>query len=74
MQTVTVRYGIETLTKSFTIPVTIGQLRCNQDIRAALGYGDNVKFLIDGVEQGDDVVVANGGVVVVETRANTKAN
>jgi hypothetical protein len=74
MQKIVIRYGIDQLDKSFTIPVTIGQLRQDATIRAGLGFGDNTKWLISGVEMSDDVVVPNGAVVVVETRANTKAN
>jgi len=73
MQTVTIRYGIESLTKTFTIPVKISDLRNNDDIRAALGYGDNVRFLIDGVEQSDNTIVPNGATVSVETVCNSKA-
>lgn len=73
MQKVTVRYGVDSINKTFEIPVTIGQLRRNAEIRAALGYGDNIKLLINGVEMPDDAVVPNDGTVVVETRSNAKA-
>lgn len=74
MQQVTIRYGIDSITKQFTVPVTIGSLKNDASVRAALGFGDNVKALINGVEMGDDVVVPNGATVVFETRANTKAS
>jgi len=74
MQKVTIRYGVDSINKTFEIPVTIGQLRNNQEIRAALGYGDNVKLLINGVEMPDNAVVPNDGTVVVETRCNAKAS
>lgn len=73
MQKVTIKYGIESLDKSFTIPVTIRQLRTDANIKAVLGYGDNVRLLINGVEMPDDAVVPNGATVIVETRANQKA-
>lgn len=74
MQKVTVRYGLNTLDKTFTIPVTIRQLRNDQSIRAVLGYGDNVNLLINGIAMPDDAIVANGAIVTVETAANTKAS
>jgi hypothetical protein len=74
MQKVTIRYGVDTIEKQFTVPVTIGSLRLDQNIRAGLGYGDNVKFLINGIEMSNDVIVPNGATVVVETAANSKAN
>lgn len=71
---VTVRYGIDQLTRTFEVPVTIGQLRRDGTIRSALGFGDNTRMLINGVPMSDDVNVPNGATVVVETAANTKAN
>jgi len=73
MQKVTIRYGVDSINKTFEIPVTIGGIRRNTEIRAALGYGDNIKLLINGIEMPDDAVVPNDGTVVVETRSNSKA-
>ena len=42
-------------------------------VRAALGFGDNVKALIDGAAQPMTNGVANGDVITVETAANSKA-
>ena len=72
-QQVTVRYGVDSITRTFDVPVTIRQLRQDANIRAALGYGDSVKYLINGVEMRDDVIVPNGTTVSVETSCNTKA-
>ena len=74
MQTVNIRYGIDTMTKQFTVPVTVGSLKADPSIRAGLGFGDNVKCLINGIEMSDDVIVQSGQTVVFETKANTKAN
>lgn len=72
-QQVTIRYGVDSVTRTFDVPVTIRQLRQDANIRATLGYGDSVKFLINGVEMSDDVTVPNGATVSVETACNTKA-
>jgi hypothetical protein len=74
VQRITIRYGVDSIQKTFEIPVTIGQLRRNTEIRAALGYGDNIKLLMNGVEMPDTAIVPNEGVVVIETRANAKAS
>jgi hypothetical protein len=42
-------------------------------VRAALGFGDNVKALIDGATQPESNTVAEGDVISVETAANSKA-
>lgn len=72
-QLVTIRYGVESIDRNLIAPVTIGHLRQDANIKAALGYGDSVKFLINGVEMGNDVIVPNGSTVVVETTCNSKA-
>lgn len=73
MQKVTIRYGLNSLDKTFNIPVTIRTLKLDTTIRAALGYGDNVVMLLNGVAMPDDAIVPNGATVTVETAANTKA-
>jgi len=71
---VNIRFGVDRITKSFSTAPTVGQLKSNQDIRAALGYGDNVKVVLNGVELPDDVTVGNGQELVIETAANRKAS
>jgi hypothetical protein len=70
---INIRYGIETVTKTVEAGTTIGQLKADVNLRAVLGYGDNSKALINGVEMTNDVVVPAGGTVVFETACNTKA-
>ncbi len=53
---------------------TIGQLIQDRELRITLGYGDNVRALVAGVEQSQQAIVPDGGTVVIETRANSKAN
>ena len=71
---VTVRYGVESYEKEFPGSPTIAEVRTNSSLKAILGFSDNVRALISGVEQPDDVRVPEGSVVVLETRANQKAS
>lgn len=73
MTTVTVRFGNDTATRSFSDGITIGQVVNDPGIRAELGYGDSIRSLVNGVEQSNNSPAPNGGTVVLETRANSKA-
>ena len=69
---VTVCYGLErkvttSVPEGSSIEEVLGR------VRAALGFGDNVKALIDGAAQPMTNGVANGDVITVETAANSKA-
>lgn len=71
---ISVRYGVDTEPMSSDSPITIGQIRRDRDLRARLGYGDNVTLLINAVAMPDEAIVPNGGTVVIETACNSKAN
>lgn len=74
--TVTVRYGCESYDKEFTTAPTFGELRTNASLKAILGFSDNSRALLQGVEQPDEVRVPDTQpptVVMLETRANQKA-
>lgn len=69
-----VKYGIDEFDKSTSMEnVTIGQVVDDYEIKNALGYGDNVRVLIHGVEQPNAALVPDGATLVIETRANSKA-
>jgi hypothetical protein len=70
--TVTVRYGLE---RSITTVVPAGSTIefVLDKVRAALGFGSNVKALIDGASQPLTGNVAEGDTISVETAANSKA-
>ena len=69
-----VKYGIETMPKHTpTSSLTIGELITDWETKSALGFGDNVRALINGVEQPNSSVIPDGATVVIETRANSKA-
>lgn len=69
-----VRYGIEEheVVKSHT--PTIGDVKHDSTLKMILGFGDNLRALVNGVEMPDDSQVPEGGTVVLEVRANQKAS
>ena len=73
MKTITVQYGVDSVTKQVDEDTTIGDIQENDSIKAALGFGDNTKALINGIEQAKDTVIPSGATVRLETAANTKA-
>jgi len=73
MKTITVRYGVDQITKQVPDDFTFGDLQDSDSFKAALGYGDKTKTLVDGIEQNRDTVIPSGATVRIETAANTKA-
>jgi hypothetical protein len=71
---ITVKYGIDQINKHFSNDsATISDLTTDYEVRSALGYGDNVRALINGVEQPGHALIPDGAIIVIETRANSKA-
>jgi hypothetical protein len=70
---VKLQYGVDTHNPTLPPGTTIGSVLRNASYKAILGYGDNVKALVNGVEQPDDAQVSDGITIVLETRANSKA-
>ena len=73
MKNITVKYGVDTLTKQVPDEFTFGDLQESDSFKAALGFGDRTKALIDGIEQDSGTVIPTGATVRLETAANTKA-
>ena len=73
MKTITVRYGVDSVTKQVENDYTFGDVQENDSLKAALGFGDNTKALVDGIEQSRDTQIPEGATVRLETAANTKA-
>lgn len=71
---VTVRFGSENINHNVRNGSTVGEVVNSREVRMQLGYGDNVRVLIAGVEQSMSAIAPDGATLVVETRANTKAN
>jgi hypothetical protein len=73
MKSITVKYGVDSINKQVDDDFTFGDLQDHDPIKAALGYGDNVKALVDGIEQDKGTMIPAGASVRLETAANTKA-
>lgn len=73
MKSITIKYGADQHTTTVADGTSVGRVVQNSTTRAMLGYGDNVKALVSGVEQSMDTEVYDGMVVQLETRANSKA-
>ena len=73
MKTITVQYGVDTITKQVDASMTFGDLQESDQFKAALGYGDNTKALVNGIEQSRSTIIPENATVRLETAANTKA-
>ncbi len=74
MKNITIKYGSDTRTVTVDDNITIGEMIANPTTKAVLGYGDNVRSLVSGVEQPNGACPGDNTMVVLETRANSKAN
>ncbi len=73
MKSITVKYGVDQITKQVEDDFTFGDLQDSDTFKAALGFGDNTKALVEGIEQNRDTVIPANATVRIETAANTKA-
>ena len=73
MKKITVQYGVDSITKQIESGFTFGDLQEDDSFKAALGFGDNTKALVDGIEQSRNTVIPDGATLRLETAANTKA-
>ena len=73
MKKITVQYGVDSINKQVESSFTFGDLQEDDSFKAALGFGDNTKALVDGIEQSRTTVIPDGATVRLETAANTKA-
>lgn len=73
MKKITVRYGSDSRPVTVSSGATVGAIIADNSTRLILGYGDNVKALINGVEMSGDTVPSDGDEITIETRANQKA-
>ena len=73
MKNITVKYGVDSINKQVEDDFTFGDLQESDALKAALGFGDRTKALVEGIEQDRTTVIPAGAVVRLETSANTKA-
>ena len=73
--TITVKYGTgNSLTRSFTTPITIGAILGDAAIQAALGFGSNVEGYLLGVPQPNSITLRGGDTLSINDKACGKAN
>ncbi len=70
---VSIRCGMRETTRQYSASPSVGELKADRDLRDELGFSDNVRVLVNGVEQPDYLRLPNGSAVTIETAANTKA-
>jgi hypothetical protein len=72
MINVTITYGLE---RNASISVEEGTTiaQALDKVQSALGFGSNVKALIEGVTQPETNTVRDGDTIAIETAANSKA-
>lgn len=73
MKSITVKYGVDSINKQVEDDFTFGELQENDTFKAVLGFGDNIKALVEGIEQSRATVIPAGAIVRLETAANSKA-
>lgn len=66
-------YNVDVEVVESATPVSIGSIRRNEDLKARLGFGDNVNLMVNGVTLPDEAIVPNDATVVIETAANKKS-
>jgi molybdopterin converting factor small subunit len=68
-----IEYGLNSLTKDVQAGATVSDLVNDENIQAALGFGENVDVLVDNVVVGSYTVLSDGDEIVVRAKANAKA-
>lgn len=70
---VRVRYGADEVSRNFETQPRLRDVTNDANIKASLGFGDNVRGLVSGVEMNPDSYIPSGALVTLETKANQKA-
>lgn len=70
---IVISYGLNSLTKDVAHGSTVADLINDENIQAALGFGQNVDALIDSAVVGSYTTLSDGDEIVVQPKANAKA-
>ena len=60
MKNITVKYGVDSINKQVEDDFTFGDLQESDVFKAGLGFGDNTKALVEGIEQKRETVIPAG--------------
>lgn len=74
MQTIVLRYGGDSHAVQVHPDASLASVLNNPSTKAVLGYGDNVRALVHGIEQPLTARVGGIAEIMIETRANEKAS
>lgn len=67
-----VKFGVDTHEFERPVAPTIAEVMKDTSIKLIVGFGDNMRPLIDDVEQPTSIEVPDGAVLELETKANEK--
>lgn len=71
---VSIHFGIgNSVTKEYPAGTTVGSVLGDSNLRAVLGYGENVRAVIDGAPQPATAELSEGDEIHVETNVGCKA-
>jgi hypothetical protein len=73
MKNITVKFGLQSITRVFADEASVGQVIGDSNVRAGLGYADNVRPVINGITMPASAHAPAGCTITVETAANAKA-
>lgn len=74
MKKIILKYGCEQRPMTVAQSHTVAMITADSTARAVLGYSDNVKALVHGVEQPGDAIPSDGTTINLETKLNQKAS
>jgi hypothetical protein len=60
MKNITVKYGVDNINKQVEDEFKFGDLQESDVFKAGLGFGDNSKALVEGIEQKRETVIPAG--------------
>lgn len=71
---VTIRFGgTNEVTRDVAPRTTVGNILEDRNLQAVLGFGSNSQAIIEGAIQSPSTPLNEGDLVIIETKANTKA-
>lgn len=72
---ISISYSGNTFSKEYAAgaTVTVSSVITDRNLKAAMGFGDNVQAQLGGTSVANDVILRDGDHIVVVTKANEKA-
>ena len=70
---VTIAYSGNSITKNVAAGTTVGSILTDANLKAVLGFGQNIEAQVNGASAESAVVLSDGDELDLVTKANTKA-